>query len=190
MDLTPSLVPNSAQVNADDLIAGPITVTISEVSKGNAEQPFFFNLVEFPERSYRPSKSMRRIIVQCWGPEASNYSGRKLTLYRNPDITFGKDRVGGIEISHASHIAGPVTLALTVSRGKRKDFTVQPLKGATPAQGATPADPILVDEWLSVINEAGTLAQLEAAWHGASAAGVTRDPRIIAAKDARKVELA
>jgi len=130
MDLTPSLVPNSAQVNADDLIAGPITVTISEVSKGNAEQPFFFNLVEFPDRSYRPSKSMRRIIVQCWGPEATTYAGRKLTLYRNPDITFGKDRVGGIEISHASHIAGPVTLALTVSRGKRKDFTVKPLAEA------------------------------------------------------------
>lgn len=188
MDLTPSIVPNSAQINADDLIAGPITVTISEVSKGNAEQPFFFNLVEFPDRSYRPSKSMRRIIVQCWGAEASNYSGRQLTLYRNPDITFGKDRVGGIEISHASHISGPVTLALTVSRGKRKDFTVQPLKGATPIQSAAP-DTVLVDEWISTIRDASTVAQLEAAWHGIINAGIAKEPRVIAAKDARKAEL-
>ena len=186
MDLTPSLVPNSAQVNADDLIAGPITVTISEVSKGNAEQPFFFNLVEIPDRSYRPSKSMRRMIVQCWGSEAANYSGRQLTLYRNPDITFGKDRVGGIEISHASHIAGPVTLALTVSRGKRKDFTVQPLPAAHPA---LVQDPVLVDEWISTIRDTNTVHQLEAAWHGINAAGIAKDPRVIAAKNKRKTEL-
>ena len=33
------------------------------------------------------------------------------------------------------------------------------------------------------------MAQLEAAWRGATAASVTKDARIIAAKDARKAEL-
>jgi len=190
MDITNSLAPRSDQLNADDLISGPITVTIAEVIPGKAEQPYDFQLVEYPGRAYRPSLGMRRVIANAWGGEASNYAGRKLTLYRDPDITFGKDKTGGIRISHMSHIDGPVPLPLTVSRGRRITFVVQPLKGVTPAQGATSADPVLVDEWLSVINDASTLAQLEAAWHGASAAGVTRDGKIIAAKDKRKAALA
>lgn len=125
--MTESIAPKSDQLNADDLMAGPVTVTIREVAKGSAEQPVDVHLVEFPGRAYRPSKSMRRVMVLAWGPEASAYTGRRLTLYRNPEITFGKDKVGGIEISHLSNLPKPLTVALTATRGKRKSFTVQPL---------------------------------------------------------------
>lgn len=128
MDLSTSIIPKSDQLNADDLMAGPITVTIAEVKQGSAEQPVDVVLVEYPGRAYRPSKSMRRVMVACWGAEASTYKGRQLTLYRNPDIKFGGVAVGGIEISHASHIEKPLTIALTRTRGTRKDFTVQPIK--------------------------------------------------------------
>jgi hypothetical protein len=127
MDLTTTIVPKSDQLNADDLMAGPVTVTIRDVKNGSAEQPVDVIVEEFPGRAYRPSKSMRRVMVMCWGPEASTYVGHRLTLYRNPDITFGPSKVGGIEISHLSHIDKPLTIALTATRGKRKDFTVQPL---------------------------------------------------------------
>jgi hypothetical protein len=132
MDLTESIAPKSDQLNADDLISGPVTVTISEVAKGSDEQPVDVRLVEFPGRAYRPSKSMRRIMVSAWGKEASAYAGRRLTLYRNPEITFGRDKVGGIEISHLSDLDKPLTVALTATRGKRKSFTVKPL----PAEGS------------------------------------------------------
>lgn len=132
MDLTESIAPKSDQLNADDLISGPVTVTIQEVVKGSPEQPVDVRLVEFPGRAYRPSKSMRRVMVMAWGAEASAYAGRSLTLYRNPEITFGKDKVGGIEISHLSHLDKPLTVALTATRGKRKSFTVKPLAIATP----------------------------------------------------------
>jgi len=130
MDLTASIAPRSDQLNADDLISGPVTVTIQEVVAGSAEQPVDVRLVEFPGRAYRPSKSMRRVMVMAWGPEASAYAGRRLTLYRNAEITFGKDKVGGIEISHLSDLAKPLTVALTATRGKRKSFTVKPLADA------------------------------------------------------------
>src|SRR5690606_17322840 len=123
MNLTETIIPNSAQVNAEDLIASPRTVTITQVEACATEQPVFVHLAEFPGRTYRPSKSMRRLMVSAWGAEAAGYTGRKLTLYRNPDIRFGKEVVGGIEISHMSHIDKPLTVALTVSRGKRKNFT-------------------------------------------------------------------
>jgi len=127
MDMTATIAPKSDQLNADDLISGPVTVTIQEVVQGNAEQPVDVRLIEYPGRAYRPSKSMRRVMVMAWGPEAAAYGGRRITLYRNPDITFGRDKVGGIEISHLSHIEKPLTVALTATRGKRKNFTVTPL---------------------------------------------------------------
>lgn len=132
MDLTESIAPKSDQLNADDLISGPVTVTIAEVAKGTPEQPVDVHLVEFPGRAYRPSKSMRRVMVSAWGAEASTYAGHRITLFRNPEITFGRDKVGGIEISALSHIDKPLTVALTATRGKRKNFTVQPL--AAPAK--------------------------------------------------------
>jgi hypothetical protein len=130
MNLTESIVPRSDQTNAEDLLAGPITVTIEKVVAGTAEQPVEVHTVEMPGRPYKPSKSMRRVMVVAWGAEASAYIGRRLTLVRNPEITFGRDKVGGIEISHLSDIDKPITIALTVTRGKRRNFSVAPLPPA------------------------------------------------------------
>jgi len=136
MDLTQSIEPRSDQVNADDLIGGPQTYTIREVRQGAAEQPFDFMLVE-TDRAYRPSKTMRRLIVAAWGSEASAYTGRRLTLYREPSIRFGKDIVGGIRISHMSHIAKRVEEKFQTTRGKRETFVVDPLPDIEPSATAT-----------------------------------------------------
>lgn len=127
MDLTATIEPKSDQLNADDLIPGAITVTITKVTAGSAEQPVSIHLAERPGRPYKPSKSMRRVLVTAWGPQADAYTGRRLTLVRNPSIKFGGDVVGGIEISHLSDIPKRMTVALTVTRGKKRTFTVEPL---------------------------------------------------------------
>lgn len=126
MDLTDSIAPRSDQINADDLVGGPITYTIREVIQGKAESPFDFMLLE-TDRAYRPSKTMRRVIVNAWGAEATAYAGRLLTLYREPTIQFGGKTVGGIRISHLSHIDGPQEVMVQVTRGRREKFPVQPL---------------------------------------------------------------
>ena len=128
MDLTASIAPRSDQINADDLIAAPATYTVREVVQGKAEQPFDFLLVE-TDRAYRPSKTMRRVIVAAWGADAKNYAGRRLTLYREPSIMFGGQKVGGIRISHMSHTKDgkPVEVMAQTTRGKRERFVVQPL---------------------------------------------------------------
>jgi hypothetical protein len=132
MDLTESIAPRSDQLNADDLIGGPITVTVREVKAGVAESPFDFMLVE-TERAYRPSKTMRRLIVAAWGPDANVYAGRRLTLYREPSIKFGGATVGGIRISHMSNIAKRIEEKFQTTRGKRETFAVDPLPDV-PAQ--------------------------------------------------------
>jgi hypothetical protein len=145
MDLTKSIEPNSSQVNADDLIASARTVTITNVEAGSAEQPVFIHLQEIQDRTWRPSKSMRRVLVAAWGPDASRYVGRRVTLVRNPEIMFGREKVGGIEIAAMSHLDKPLTVALTAARGKRKNFTVQPLPDVVPGR-----------DWTAEIALAGT----------------------------------
>jgi hypothetical protein len=132
MDITETTAPKSDQQNFDDYVAGPRTVTISEVTKGSVEQPVDIGLVEFPGRPYKPSKSMRRVLVAAWGPEASAYVGRKMTLFGDPTVKFGGQVVGGIKIAALSHIEKRLTLSLTASKGKRVPLTVEPLADATP----------------------------------------------------------
>lgn len=136
MGIADTIAPRSDQMNADDLLAGPRTFTITAVRvHEGGEQPVEVVLAEFPaDRPWKPGKSMRRVLVALWGDDEQAYVGRRLTLYNDPDITFGPDKTGGIRISHASHIAGRKTMPLTVKRGSRKPFVVDKLPDApTPA---------------------------------------------------------
>lgn len=185
MDISTTTQPKSDQQNFDDYQAGAKTVTISEVRAGSAEQPVEIHLAEFPGRPFKPSKSMRRVLVACWGAEASTYTGRRMTLYGDPTVKFGGATVGGIRISHLSHIDKPVSVNLTVTRGKRSPTVIQPLPATT---AHTPA----VDrnaEFITAISTADTIDALQAVWVDATSAGVTKNEQIIAAKDARKNEL-
>ncbi len=131
VDLTASIVPRSDQLNAEDLLAGPRTVTITAVRRGSAEQPVDIHLAEF-DRPFKPSKTVRRILVAAWGPDAATYVGRRMTIYRDPAVKWGGMDVGGIRISHLSHIDRRMTVALTVTRGKRAPYVVEPLPAAPP----------------------------------------------------------
>jgi hypothetical protein len=133
-DLTESIAPKSDQLNAEDLLTGPRTFTVAEVKRGSAEQPVDIHLAEFPGRPFKPSKTVRRILVSAWGPDASTYAGRRMTLYRDPAVRFGGMDVGGIRVSHLSHIAKPMTLVLAVSKGKRAPYVVQAPRRRTRAE--------------------------------------------------------
>lgn len=178
MNITKSTEPKSDQQNFDDYISGPKTVTISEVKSGTPDQPVEVHLVEFPGRPFKPSKSMRRVLVAAWGPEASAYVGRKMTLYGDPTVKFGGQEVGGIRISHLSHIPDTLTVALTITRAKRAPFTVQPIPGTD-----------TTDDLAELIGAANTLPDLQSVWARVRAAGFSKDARLIGLKDARKVEL-
>lgn len=154
MDMTETIAPKSDQLNADDLIAGPRTVTVEKVTPGTPKQPVEIHLVEFPGRPFKPSKTVRRILVAAWGPDADAYSGRRMTLYRDATVRFGDSEVGGIRISHLSHIDRRLTLALTTTRGKRSPFVVEPL--------TEEAAPDRVAEFTDLIAAATTMAELDA----------------------------
>lgn len=189
MNLTDSIAPKSDQLDAIELVSGPRTFTIEKVSANNPDQPFNFHLKEL-DRVWRPGKSMRRVIVAAWGAEASAYVGQQVTLYCDPTVRFGNDITGGTRISHMTGIDKPLKVSLMVSRGKFSMFTVMPLETAEAAAQNPTLDTVTVHEWTETFTDATTLPALQAAWETATKAGVTNDPRIIAAKDTRKQELA
>lgn len=139
MNIENTIIPNSDQLNSDDLIAGPRKIIITGVKVGSPEQPVIINYEGDDGHPYKPGKSMRRVLVGMWGVNASAYIGRSLILYRDPDVKFGGMETGGIRISHATHIDAPFKMALTVTRGKRAPFAVQPLKIEKPAAKASQA---------------------------------------------------
>lgn len=175
MDISQTVEPRSDQMNFDDFAGGPKVVTVTEVKSGTPDQPVEVHLAEFPGRPFKPSKSMRRVLVSVWGPEAAAYAGRSLQLYGDPRVKFGGQEVGGIRISHMSHIDAPKTVSLTVSRGKRAPHVVHPLSLAEDAAA-----------WLL---EASTVAELQAAWTRVHQAGLASDAELVELKDERKAEL-
>ena len=126
MDLTDTIQPKSDQLDAVDLVGGPRTFTIERLTAGNAEQPVNVYLREFP-RPWRPSKSMRRVLVAAWGPDGRQYVGRRLRLFMDPTVMFGGIAVGGTRISHMSHIDKTLKVSLLIKRGKSEIYTVEPL---------------------------------------------------------------
>ena len=162
--MTDSIAPKSDQLDAVDLVGGPQSFTITEVSKGNAEQPFNFHLAEFP-RVWRPGKSMRRVIVAAWGPDTSKYAGQRVTLYCDPSVQFGGEQVGGTRISHMSGIDGPLRVPLLVKRGKSSTFTVQPLPDAPAPQQQARRD------YFAEAKAAATPAEFQAIRDAAQQAG-------------------
>ena len=157
-DMTPVIIPKSDQMSADDFLAGPKTYSIEGVEiRAGTEQPVSIHLAGEP-RAWKPCKSMSRVLVAAWGPDANVYKGRSVTLYRDPTVKWGGMEIGGIRISHMSHIERDMLLQLTATKGKRAPHIVKPITGETSAKQLT------IDDARKAINEAATLDDLKKVW--------------------------
>lgn len=126
-DMSGVIVPKSDQINADDFVAGPRSYKIKSVAiSPGSEQPVTIELEG--SKPWRPCKSMSRLLVAAWGADAKEYAGRSVTLYKDPKVKWGGLEVGGIRVSHLSHIDREMVVALTMTKGKRAPYTVKPLK--------------------------------------------------------------
>ncbi len=136
-NLSDTIVPKSDQLNADDLLTGPITVTIEKVTRNESkDQPISLSIGN-GRQPYKPCKSMRRVLIAAWGEKGSAWVGKSLTLYADTTVVFGGAKVGGIRISHVSGITEPLRVLLTVTRSKRAEFVVKPLTVSKPQTEST-----------------------------------------------------
>jgi len=158
MDITDALAPNSDQLDAIELVT-PRTFTIaagSRLAMRDGKTVAEIALEGFP-RVWRPSKGMLDVLAKCWGADAKQWVGRRVTLYNDPDVMFGKDKVGGVRVSHLSHIDGVQSVPIRASgRGRApKPWKVEPLPDAAPV------DQSKVDAALTAIHNAATLSDLD-----------------------------
>lgn len=142
--------PRSDQINADDLIGAPMTVTIKAIHPGKAEQKYDIELVEVENRAWRPPVTVLRILLAAWGDEAKDWIGQRVTLYRDDSVRFGPEAVGGIRVSHMTGLTDgkPMDVRVSTSRGKRATVRIQPL---TEAPTVTPVTPALTDRIESAV---------------------------------------
>ena len=146
-DLRKSIEPKSDQLNADDLLGTTKTITVTKVARGTADQPVFIHYDGENGRPYKPCKSMRRVLIGAWGDNGADWVGRSMTLYCDPSVKFGGVAVGGIRISHLTHIERDLSMMLTATRGKKSEYMVKAM--AAPTKQMYPSD--LFDERLAAI---------------------------------------
>src|SRR5690606_34199708 len=128
LDVSKAIEPKSDQQNADDYLSGPQTVKIVSVDvNSTSEQPVWIHLEGKDGKPWKPSKTALRCLAMIWGADASKWSGLRLTLYNDPDVTWGGMKVGGIRVSHMEGLDAPRTLMLTRTRGKKGATVIKPL---------------------------------------------------------------
>jgi hypothetical protein len=119
LDIRDTLTAKSDQLNADDLVGGEITVQVTGVSRGSAEQPLIVRISD-GYQPWKPCKTMRRVLGLAWGADDANlWIGKWLVLYRDPTVRFGSDTVGGVRLKAMSDIPKAIEVNLAASKGKK-----------------------------------------------------------------------
>lgn len=155
-DVSDTIVAKSDQLNADDLLAGPITVTITGVKRCADEQPVAVQ-ISGGHQPWKPCKTMRRVLVSAWGKDGSQWVGKSLRLVRDASVIFGGKAVGGIRIEAMSHIPKRIEMYLAESRGKKKLVTIDVLESQR--------EPSRVEKYQKRISELTTANEIKVA-HG------------------------
>lgn len=124
-DLRDTIVPKSDQLNADQLLGGPMTIRVTAVRRGSEDQPIIIGYENDAGRPYKPCKSMRKVLIFAWGEDGSQWVGRMMTLYNKQDVKWGGVEVGGIRISHLSHVTADIKLSLAATRGKKEPIIIK-----------------------------------------------------------------
>lgn len=138
IDISDTIIAKSDQLNADDLIGNELVIEISGAKKvDSAEQPVILSFKNDNGKPWKPCKTMRRILVECWGVDASKYVGRSIKLYRDEKVTWAGMEVGGVRIKELSHIEKPVKLVLALTSKTKKPYVVNPLSVVEKPKAAT-----------------------------------------------------
>ena len=134
--------PRSDQLNYEDFLGGPRDFTIERIEDGSATAPYDIYFVGEP-RAWRPPVTVLRMLQRAWDTDRrADWVGRRVRLFGDDTVKIGPNRIGGVRVSHVSHIDEPVPVLLSEKRGSRKVHTVDPLPDAPAPEPAPTADAI------------------------------------------------
>ncbi len=162
LDISDTLEAKSDQLNAADL-AQPITVRVSRVTVHRGEdQPVSVHLDG--HKPWKPCKSMRRLLAQVWGTDASQWQGEWLELYNDASVMWAGEPVGGIRVSGATGIERTQVVKLPITRGKYGKWTVRPIQ-----------PPVTVDRLAEVLEDARLTVEAVDLWRESTGKGPVSD---------------
>lgn len=127
-NLSDTILAKSDRLNAEDLLAGPLTVRVTNVYRKSADSPIAINYEGDNGRPFEPCKTMRKLLVAAWGEDGNQWLGRSMTLYNDTSVKWAGKESGGVRISHLSHIEKRLILNLSETRGKKKQHTINILQ--------------------------------------------------------------
>ncbi|MBP7568368.1 MAG: hypothetical protein KA795_20410 [Burkholderiaceae bacterium] len=127
-DLRSTIVPKSDQLNAEQLLGGPMTITVTDVRTGTGEdQPVSIHYEDDNGRPFKPCKTMRKVLILAWGHDARRWIGQSMVLFNDASVKFGGMDVGGIRISHMTGIPKDIHVSLTATKGKKAPHAIKRL---------------------------------------------------------------
>lgn len=147
-DFLGTTMAKSDQINAADLLGGPLVCQITDIQMtGASDQPISIYVDAHPQ-PWKPSKTSRRVLAACWADaDPSEWVGRYVVLYNDPTVMWAGKAEGGIRTSHLSHIDGKKVIMTNATRGKKSAQTVEPYYPAE-SQAPTPEPIYWPDEAL------------------------------------------
>lgn len=166
--LLKAMAPKSDQLNADDLVSSPKNITITSVKVAlSGEQRVHVHYQNDEGKPWKPSKGMQRIVAQLFGDDPDAWIGQSLTLYRNPEVKYAGEAVGGIWISHATGLQKPQKMMITLAKAKRVPHTVHPFVQHQAAAASPDQEKAQLRAICQSLREAGKsgTASLNAYWN-------------------------
>ena len=158
-NLRPTIVPKSDQLNAEQLLCGPIDITVTEVRIGGTdEQPISLHYEDDNGRPYKPCKTVRKVLIFAWGEDGRAWIGRSMRLFNDPSVKFGGAEVGGIRVSHLSDIPKDLHVNLTATKGKKAPHVIKTMQASKPKPTAQSAED-LADKVTAEVNAGHAKAQ-------------------------------
>ena len=129
LDLSGTIKAKSDQLNADDLIAGPIMIQVEGVTLNkDPKQPVHIYYYGCESKPFKPCLTVRRILIKLWGADGNQWANKWMNLYIDSSVSFGNQKnIGGIRVDAVSDIPSTASISLTVRRGMKQHFIIQPI---------------------------------------------------------------
>jgi len=127
--LMQALAPKSDQLNADDLIVANKVIKFTKVlvNLQSEAQKVIVHYENDQGKPWKPSKSMGRVLAEILGADFAAWEGQQIELFKNKEITFGKEKCGGIQIAAMGALKNAVTVMITTKRAVKSKITILPL---------------------------------------------------------------
>lgn len=145
----------SDQFNYEHFLAGPKTFKVAKIGskKDQGKKKLLIYMEGHESTPFVPCLGMIKCLSNAdgWGDKLTEWVGRSITLFGDSKVMFGSKELGGVRISHISHIAADYETKITERRGVRIDYLIRKLVESSSAQ--EPVNPYPADQFAAQLEK-------------------------------------